>query len=110
MSGRLVRIAKILRIEVSGSYSQATYLQMYGGSAGPGITVLDDVVDLSAYYRNATLEYRSDNRALVQHGIGSTLMLFPSAELLFTLQGEGITGEDTKALTIFGTAMWRPQL
>jgi hypothetical protein len=30
--------------------------------------------------------------------------------LLFTLQGEGMTGNDAKALMIFGTATWRPRL
>ena len=108
-SGRVVHIQKIVRVDVSGSYSNATYLNMYGGTLGSGVTLFDDVLDLSAYYRNATLQYRSNPTSLVQHGIGAAAMLFPSSDLLFTLQGEAILGSDVQALTIFGTAMWRPR-
>jgi hypothetical protein len=109
-TARVVRIARALRIEASGNYSRATYLDMYGGTAGPGITLLQDAVDLSAYYRLAVLQYRAFTTSLTQNGIGGALVLFPSAELLFTLQAEGITGNDTKALMVFGTATWRPRL
>jgi len=109
-SGRVVRIAKIVRIEASGNYSEATYLKMYGGSAGPGLTLFDDALDVSAYYRNATLEYRSVSTSLVQNGFGGTVMLFPSPVVIFTLQTEAITGDDTNALLVFGTMMWRPRL
>ena len=109
-SGRVVRIAKLVRIEASGNYSQATYLKMYGGSAGPGLTLFDDALDVSAYYRNATLEYRSVSTSLVQNGFGGTVMLFPSPVVIFTLQSEAITGSDANALLVFGTMMWRPRL
>lgn len=108
-SARVVRIARVLRVDASGSYSVATYLDMYGGSAGPGVSLFDDVLDLGAYYRNATLRYRADVASRVQHGFGGTAMLFPSAEVLFTVQGEAITGDDANALMLFGTAMWRPR-
>ena len=36
-------------------------------------------------------------------------MIFPSSELLFTVQGEAITGADVKAFMLLGTAMWRPR-
>ncbi|HSO34835.1 MAG TPA: hypothetical protein VLT33_20030, partial [Labilithrix sp.] len=108
-SGRVVRIAKVARIDASGSYSQATYLKMYGGSAGPGATLFGDALDVSAYYRYTTLEYRSVNTSLLQHGFGTTVMLFPNAAVLFTVQGEAVTGDDANALLLFGTAMWRPR-
>jgi hypothetical protein len=109
-TARVVRIAQRLRLEASGNYSRATYLDVYGGTAGPGVTLLEDAVDLSAYYRLAVIQYRASTTSLTQNGIGGALALFPSAELLFTLQTEGITGSDTKALMVFGTATWRPRL
>ncbi|HLK37725.1 MAG TPA: hypothetical protein VKU41_13285, partial [Polyangiaceae bacterium] len=104
------RVAKVLRLEAAADYSRSTYANMYGGSAGPGLTLLDDVLDVSAYYRFTVIEYRSDATSLVQDGIGGTIVVFPSSEVLFTLQGEGIVGDDVKALTIFATAAWRPHL
>ena len=52
-TGRVVRIAKIARVETSGSYSDATYLQMLGASGGPGLTLFSNTLDVSGYYRYA---------------------------------------------------------
>jgi hypothetical protein len=109
-TARVVRIARILRLEASGNYSRATYLDMYGGSIGPGVSLFHDVVDLFVYFRNATIDYRSVDVKVAQNGVGSMVMLLPSPELLFTVQGEGIVGGDANALLLFGTAMWRPRL
>ncbi len=109
-AARVVRIAKILRIDASANYSHATYLDMYGGSAGPGVSLFRDVLDLSSYYRYATIQYRSIHSSLVQSAFGGTAMIFPSSVLLFTVQGEAITGDDVKAFMVLGTAMWRPRL
>lgn len=108
-AGRVVRIAKVLRIDASANYSTATYIDMFGGSAGPGVTLFDEVLDLGAYYRYGGLTYRSVSTGFTQHGIGGTAMLFPTSELVFTMQGEGIAGDDVSALMLFGTAMWRPR-
>jgi hypothetical protein len=108
-AGRVVRIASIARIDLSGSYSRATYLNVFAGSAGPGVTLLGDALDVSLYYRNAALQYRIASTSLVQHGVGATVALVPNAEVAFTLQGEATLGDDAKALFIFGTASWRPQ-
>jgi hypothetical protein len=83
---------------------------MYGGSGGPGLTLFDDALDVSAYYRLSLIQYRSVSATLAQDGIGGTVVLFPSADVLFTLQGEGIAGNDTRALMLMGTATWRPRL
>jgi hypothetical protein len=108
-TGRVVRIARIARVDVSANYSKATYLDMYGGSAGPGLTLFDDVFDLGSYFRYERLTYRSVSTSLTESAFGGTAMLFPSSVLLFTLQGEAMTGEDMKAFMILGTAMWRPR-
>jgi hypothetical protein len=109
-AGRVLRIAKIGRFDLSGSYSRATYLNMFSAWAGPGVTLLGDALDVSLYYRNAELQYRFASTSLVQHGVGTTVALFPNAEVAFTLQSEATGGDDAKALFLFGTAMWRPQL
>jgi hypothetical protein len=109
-TARLVRIARVLRLEASGNYSHSTYIDMFGGTAGPGLTLIDDALDVAAYYRLAVFKYRSDGASLLQDGFGGALTLFPNADVLFTLQGEGITGDDAKALTLFGTATWRPHM
>jgi hypothetical protein len=109
-TARVVRIEKILRLEASGNYSRSTFVNLSGGTLGPGLTLLDDALDLGAYYRLAVLQYASDGASLLQDGIGGTIVLLPGRDFLFTLQGEAITGQDVKALTIFGTATWRPHL
>jgi hypothetical protein len=109
-TARVLRIAKRLRVEASGNYSRSTYVTMYGGTAGPGITLFDDALDVGAYYRLAALTYASNGAWLLQDGVGATIVLLPNSELLFTFQGEGITGDDTKALLLFATATWRPRL
>jgi hypothetical protein len=109
-TARVLRIARVLRAELSGNTSRSTYVDMSGGTVGPGIALLDGALDVSAYYRLSLLRYRSATGTLLQDGVGGTVVLFPSSELLFTLQGEGITGDDAKALLIMGTATWRPRL
>jgi hypothetical protein len=109
-TARLLRLARALRFEASGNYSHSTYMNMFGGTAGPGVTLIDDALDVYAYYRLSVLQYRSDGAYLLQDGVGGTIVVLPSSDFMFTLQGEGITGDDAKALTIFGTATWRPHM
>ncbi len=110
LAARVMRLAKVLRFDLTGSASKATYMNMFGGQVGPGVSVLHDSLDISAYYRASFLEYRSDSGLLLQHGIGAVVMFFPSAPVFFALQGEGIAGTDVQALQIFGTVTWRPRL
>lgn len=109
-TARFLRIARVLRFETSGNYSHSTYMNLFGGTAGPGVSLIDDALDVYAYYRLSVLQYRSDGASLLQDGVGGTIVVLPSSDFLFTLQGEGITGDDAKALTIFGSATWRPHM
>jgi hypothetical protein len=110
-TGRVVRIAKYFRLEVSGNYGVGSYLNMFGGMAGPGLTLFNGALDLSAYYRLAELEYASaSSAALQQDGFGGTVALFPNSTVMFTAQGEAITGNDVRAVFLFGTMVWRPRL
>jgi hypothetical protein len=109
-SGRIVRIFKVLRLEGSASYSNATYMDMFGGSAGPGISLIDNALDVGAYYRIAAIQYASLPSNVLENAVGGTAVLFPSSTMMFTLQGEGITGNDVSSLFLFGTVAWRPRL
>ncbi len=109
-TGRVLRIAKILRLDASGSYSKSTYIDMFAASGGPGLTLFDDNLDMSVYYRHASLQYRAFPTTLTQEGIGGAFMLFPTSVLLFTLQGEAVTGSDVQALLLFGSVVWHPRL
>ena len=109
-TGRVMVIPRVLRVDASGSYSHATYVDMYGGTAGPGLVLFDDALDVSIYYRLSMLSYRSVTASLFQNGAGGAVAFFPNASVFFTVQGEGISGDDVKALTLFGTATWRPRL
>jgi len=109
-AGRIVRIAKIARVEASGSYSEATYLNMVSAWLGPGATLLQDALDLSVYYRTASLRYRTGGASLLQNGVGAAAAIFPNSDIAFALQTEATVGPDTKAFLVFGTAMWHPRL
>ncbi|HEY2517969.1 MAG TPA: hypothetical protein VGI39_44165 [Polyangiaceae bacterium] len=108
-TARLLRLARIFRLEASGNYSTGTYMDLFGGTAGPGVTLLGDALDLSAYYRLSVLKYRAVDTSLTQNGGGATLALIPNASWLFTVQGEATTGDDVSALMLFGTVTWRPR-
>jgi len=45
-----------------------------------------------------------------QPGGGAMLMVIPTPELLFTVHGEAIAGDDVRALMVLGSAVWRPRL
>ncbi len=107
---RIVHIARVLRIDASGNYAQGTYVNTAGGTLGPGLSLLGDALDVSAYYRLTTLQYRSDSTTLIDHGVGAMVLLFPSSVVALALQAEGMTGDDAQALMVFGTATWRPRL
>ena len=109
-AGRIVRIAKVLRFEAAANYSASSYLDMFGGTVGPGLTILDDALDVSLYYRLSDVQYSSVNSYLLENGVGGTAVVFPSSTLVFTVQGEGMTGSDVKSLFVFGTVAWRPRL
>jgi hypothetical protein len=108
-AGRLVHIARILRLDASASYSHATFLDLISSSGGPGVTLFGDALDFSTYYRNSRVEYRALPTTIVQQGVGGTIMFFPSSVVLFTAQGEATEGDDVRAFLFYGTAMWRPR-
>lgn len=107
-TGRVLRIARILRIEVSGDYGTGTYVDVVGGGIGPGVSLFDDAMDLSVYYRGAALTYRSIPTSLVEHAVGGTLIVVSGTDLLMALSSEAIAGGDAKALALFASITWHP--
>jgi hypothetical protein len=108
-SARVVRIARHLRADLTGSYQSGSYLDMLTISGGPGVTLLADQVDVSTYYRFGQLEYPAGGGSLTQHAAGAVVMLMPSPVLTLTVQGEGMTGDDARAVLLFTSVLWRPR-
>jgi hypothetical protein len=109
-SARVTRIARRFRVEASGNYASSTYVDAYGVSGGPGVTLFHDDLDLSGYYRYGSLTYRTSSSGLTQHGFGMFAMLMPSSVVSFTLQTEAMVGDDARLLMALFTALWRPRL
>jgi hypothetical protein len=108
-TARVVRLAKYFRVEASGNYSAGSYMNMFGFSAGPGVTLFKDAVDVSAYFRLAELEYASVNTSLQQDAVGGTILFFPSSVWMAAVQSEAIAGDDVHAIFLFGTLTFRPR-
>ena len=110
-NARLVRIARHFRLEAAGNLSSGTYVDLLGASAGPGVSVFADTLDASLYYRFAQLSYRAaPDTTLRQHAAGAMFVLLPASEFVLTLQGEGQTGDDVKAVLALMNVLWRPRL
>lgn len=110
LSGRVLHIAQMFRADVGAAYTQSTYLNMLSANAGPGVSLLNDSLDLGAYYRFASVSYFAGGDARLENGVGVTGMYIPSRALAFTLQAEAIKGSDVDALVTLLTAMYRPPL
>ena len=110
-AARLVRVAKLLRFDVTGNYSDASSVRMGSGGGGVGVTLLDDALDISVYYRRAELLFTASNSGYVHHdAVGGMIVVTPHPTMMFTVQAEGSGGSDANALYVFGTALWRPRL
>lgn len=110
LSGRVLHIADLFRADVGAAYTQSTYLNMLSATAGPGLALWEDTLDLGAYYRFASVSYFAGGDARLENGFGVTGMFTPSRQLAFTLQAEAIKGSDVDALVTLLTAMYRPAL
>jgi hypothetical protein len=108
-SARVVRIARVFRVDVTGAYTGATYLDMTTIAGGPGVTLFHDQLDVGAYYRYATLAYRADNVHIAQHGGGGVATLLLGPDVALTAQGEATAGTDVSALLFLTSVTWRPR-
>jgi hypothetical protein len=109
-AARLVRIAKLLRFDVTANYSDASSIRMGSGSGGAGLTLLEDALDISVYYRRAELLYTALNGYVHHDAVGGMVVITPHPSMMFTAQAEGTGGSDTNSLFVFATALWRPRL
>ncbi len=108
-TARVMRLAQVLRIEASANVSTGSYMMMFGGTAGPGFTLLKDTLDVGLYGRLEELQYSATSGFLTQEAGGATVMFFPSSVVMFTLQSEAIAGDDTQAVLVFGSLTWHPR-
>jgi hypothetical protein len=108
-SARVIRVARYLRADLTGSYSSSSYVDMLMVGGGPGVSLLGDRIDIGTYARFAKLSYPVRTGDLAQRAAGGTVMVLPSPVLAFTLQGEGVTGDDARAVLVFASALWHPR-
>ncbi|MBX3226559.1 MAG: hypothetical protein KIT84_32130 [Labilithrix sp.] len=109
-NGRVYRLAKYFRADAGVSYSTASYFKMLGFTAGPGATLLADMLDVGAYYRFASVTYSAGGASPTQNGFGAVSTFIPSRIFSISLQAEAIRGTDVDALIAFVSAMYRPAL
>jgi hypothetical protein len=107
-SARLLHLARVFRIETTGTASSGTYMDLFSGSAGPGFTALGDRLDVALYYRRSALRYRVSS-ALHQDAVGGYATFLATGDLLASLLWEGTTGNDVRALMGSLSVVWRPR-
>ena len=89
---------------MTGNYSDASSVRIGAGGGGVGVTLLDDALDISVYYRRAELLFTASNSGYVHHdAVGGMIVVTPHPTMMFTVQAEGSGGSDANAL-------WRPRL
>jgi hypothetical protein len=108
-SARVLRIARVFRLEATGTASTGTFLDMFSGAGGPGVSLLGDRLDASLYYRRTVLEYRVGG-TLNGNAVGGYLTLIPQRDFIASLQAEGSKGDDFSALMGALVLIWRPRL
>jgi hypothetical protein len=109
LSARVLRIYQGLRVEGSATASTGTFMDAFSGAIGPGITTLGDRLDASLYYRRSVLQYRVGD-VLGGNAFGGYATLLVGTDLVLSLQGEGIDGDDLRALMGALVMVWRPRL
>jgi len=108
-TGRVLRLARVFRIEATGTASTGTFLDMFSGAGGPGVSLLGDRLDASVYYRRTILQYRVGD-VLSGDAIGGYLTLIPQRDFVASLQAEGSQGDDYSAVMGALVLIWRPRL
>ncbi|MEI7894031.1 MAG: hypothetical protein WCI05_13135 [Myxococcales bacterium] len=110
LTGRWLRLLRHGRIDFTGSAATGTYVDQFGWSFGPGASLLADKLDIALYYRQGIFRYRPNDTVLLQHALGTSVMVWPRADVALALQGEGVGGDDSQFLYVFASAVWRPRL
>jgi hypothetical protein len=108
-SMRVLRIYRGLRLEASGTASTGTFMNVFTGGGGPGISAFGDRLDASLYYRRTIIHYRVGD-APSGDSIGAYATVLPMHDVAVSVQGEGTGGDDFSALMGTIVVMWRPRL
>lgn len=106
---RVLRIYRGLRVEASGTASTGTFMDIFSGGGGPGISAFGDRVDASIYYRRTVMQYRVGD-VLTGNAIGAYATVLPIHDVVVSLQGEGTDGDDLRAVMGALVVVWRPRL
>jgi hypothetical protein len=105
---RVLKIWKGLRVDGSGTASTGTYMDIFSGTLGPGISAFGDRLDLSVYYRYTAMRYRV-GESLNMNAIGGYATILPANDLVLALQTEGTGGDDVGALMGTLVVVYRPR-
>jgi hypothetical protein len=106
---RVLRIYRGLRLEASGTASTGTFMDIFSGGGGPGISAFGDRFDASIYYRRTIMQYRVGD-VLTGNAIGAYATLLSGHDVVVSLQGEGTNGDDLRAVMGAVVVVWRPRL
>ena len=107
---RFVRIGEVARFELMGFVSSSALIDTLAIRAGAGITVLDDTLDLFAWYRPSLARYEGALTSFVEHRFGGEAWVSPMSTLDIGLDVEGASGPDSADLVVLTQATWRPEL
>ncbi len=98
-----------LYLDAGASASRGSLVESAALSLASGTPLLDDMADVSIYYRPSASRYRADSDAFIEHGIGTRLWWAPSAVLDLSGSAELLTGRDIDVLMFHVGAAYRPR-
>jgi hypothetical protein len=74
-----------------------------------GAALLDDSLDLSAYYRPSALRYRAGGSALLEHAAGARAWWALGPTLDVNLSADLVTSAGIDVLLLYSGLAWRPR-
>lgn len=98
-----------LRFDAGASASRGSLLESAALDVGVGAPSLDDMADVSLYYRPSLLRYRAGGDVLVEHGVGTRFWWAASPVLDLSGAAEILTGGDVDVLMLHVGAAYRPR-
>jgi hypothetical protein len=103
------RLFDVLRAELSTQLVMGSWLNNVLGRVAVGSALLDDLLDVTVYYRPALIQYhRVDSTTWTEHAAGGSAWLSLSPRVFLQLNGEWIQGYDVGALLVQSFVTWRP--
>jgi hypothetical protein len=110
VSARAVRIAEILRADLTAMVSTGWLIETFALRASVGVTLLDDMLDVSLHYRPALTTYEADIERYLEHMVGAAIYVTPTPEFDITLDVDALTSRDADALLLMAGIAWHPSI